>query len=146
MRQKIAKTRTQKSEALGEVPQAPISFDLFGTAPNSQGISEQANKQQVGGISAENPEIKDSISEEPAKSLGNKTEFSGETSQASNSSSSRPKTAQLQRFSAKPQISSLPGMSPKERHRYRVALGSEVLGTHLTLDQALLLANQSTHP
>jgi hypothetical protein len=48
-------------------------------------------------------------------------------------------------FSRKPQISSIPGISPKERNRYQVKVGSETLGTHLSIDEALLLANQSTH-
>ena len=45
----------------------------------------------------------------------------------------------------KPQISSIPGISPNQRDRYRVVLGDEVLGDRLTLDKAILLANQSTH-
>jgi hypothetical protein len=45
----------------------------------------------------------------------------------------------------KPQISSIPGISPKEHDRYRVVLGREILGERLTLDEALKLANQSTH-
>jgi hypothetical protein len=40
----------------------------------------------------------------------------------------------------KPQISSVPGISPKERNRYRVTLGNQVLGDRLTLDEALKLA------
>jgi hypothetical protein len=47
-------------------------------------------------------------------------------------------------FRHRPQIASTPGISPKERHRYRVVLGGEVLGERLTLDQAIALANQST--
>jgi hypothetical protein len=43
-------------------------------------------------------------------------------------------------FRQKPQILSIPGISPKELHRYRVILGSEVLGDRLTMDEALLLA------
>jgi hypothetical protein len=45
----------------------------------------------------------------------------------------------------KPQISSIPGISPKERDRYRVVLGREILGERLTLDEAIALANKSTH-
>jgi hypothetical protein len=45
----------------------------------------------------------------------------------------------------KPQIASIPGASLKERHRYRVTSGGEVLGDFLTLDEAIALANQSTH-
>jgi len=48
-------------------------------------------------------------------------------------------------FCRKPQIASIPGASHKELHRYRVILGSEVLGDRLTLDEAIALANQSTH-
>jgi hypothetical protein len=40
----------------------------------------------------------------------------------------------------KPQISSVPGVSPKERNRYRVMLGAQILGMHLTIDEALELA------
>jgi hypothetical protein len=39
----------------------------------------------------------------------------------------------------KRQISSIPGISPKERHRYQVTLGGEILGDRLTLDEALKL-------
>jgi hypothetical protein len=40
----------------------------------------------------------------------------------------------------KPQISSIAGISSKQRDRYRVMLGDEVLGDRLTLDEALELA------
>jgi hypothetical protein len=43
-------------------------------------------------------------------------------------------------FRHKPQIVSTPGVCPKERCRYRVILGNEVLGDRLTMDEALLLA------
>jgi hypothetical protein len=43
-------------------------------------------------------------------------------------------------FRHKPQIVSIPGVCPKERSRYRVVLGTEVLGDRLTMDEALLLA------
>jgi hypothetical protein len=39
----------------------------------------------------------------------------------------------------KPQISSISGISPKERHRYQLKLGDRVLGDWLTLDEALKL-------
>jgi hypothetical protein len=39
----------------------------------------------------------------------------------------------------KPQISSIPGLSPKERRRYRVMLGDVILGDLLTIDEALEL-------
>ena len=39
----------------------------------------------------------------------------------------------------KPQISSIPGISPKQRDRYRVMLGDEILGDFLTLDEAVIL-------
>ncbi len=48
-------------------------------------------------------------------------------------------------FRHKPQIVSTPGVCFKERCRYRVILGAEVLGERLTLDEAIALANQSTH-
>lgn len=43
-------------------------------------------------------------------------------------------------FRHKPQISSIPGISLKQRDRYRVMLGDEVMGDHLILDEALKLA------
>lgn len=43
----------------------------------------------------------------------------------------------------KPQISSIPGVSPKERDRYRVMIGDRILGDKLTLDEALKLAKHS---
>ncbi len=39
----------------------------------------------------------------------------------------------------KPQILSIPGISPKER-RYRVVLGDRILGDRLSLDEALRLS------
>jgi hypothetical protein len=45
----------------------------------------------------------------------------------------------------KAQIVSIPGVSPKERNRYRVIFGDEILGDQLTIAQAIALANQSTH-
>ena len=44
----------------------------------------------------------------------------------------------------KPQISGIPGISPKDRHRYRVIIGNEILGDRLNVDEAIALANQST--
>lgn len=41
----------------------------------------------------------------------------------------------------KPQVSGIPGIPPRERHRYRVTLGEEILGDRLTLDEAVTLAN-----
>ncbi len=140
MRQKIAKTQTKKSEALGEVSQAPICFDLLRKAPNFQGISEQASKPQIGAISTEKPKTEGSISEESANSPEFKAEFSGETSQALDSSVYQPKAPKLEAFTKKAQISTIPGISPRERHRYRVTFGSEVLGERLTVDEALKLA------
>ena len=40
----------------------------------------------------------------------------------------------------KAQISSIPGASPKERNRYRVTIGTRILGDRLTADQAQRLA------
>ena len=48
-------------------------------------------------------------------------------------------------FRQKPQIATISGVSPKKRNRYRVVLGDEVLGAQLTIEQAIALANQSTH-
>jgi len=45
----------------------------------------------------------------------------------------------------KPQISTIPGISVKQRDRYQVVLNDVVLGDRLTLDEAIALANQSTH-
>jgi hypothetical protein len=45
-------------------------------------------------------------------------------------------------FRQKPQILSIPGVSPKERHRYQVTLGGQVLGDHLSIDEALLLVKE----
>ncbi len=42
----------------------------------------------------------------------------------------------------KPQISSIPEISPKERRRYRVKLGDKILGDRLTLDEALKIAKR----
>jgi hypothetical protein len=47
-------------------------------------------------------------------------------------------------FSPKPQITSIPGASPKQRERYRVALGDEILGDFLNLDAAIELAKLNT--
>lgn len=44
--------------------------------------------------------------------------------------------------SQKPQIVSVSGLSPKERDRYRVVIGSEILGDRLTLDQAIKLVKR----
>lgn len=49
-----------------------------------------------------------------------------------------PQQAKL--FQQKPQISHISGAHPRERHRYRVMLGNEVLGDRLTIDEALKLA------
>jgi hypothetical protein len=54
--------------------------------------------------------------------------------------SPHPPALETRLFRQKPQILSIPGISPKELHRYRVILGSEVLGDRLTMDEALLLA------
>jgi hypothetical protein len=50
--------------------------------------------------------------------------------------------AETKLFSEKPQIVSIPGVPPKEQHRYRVTLGNQILGDRLTLDQALALAKR----
>jgi len=48
----------------------------------------------------------------------------------------------LGRSQEKPQISSIPGTHQRERHRYRVMLGDELLGDFLTVDQALTLVER----
>jgi hypothetical protein len=48
----------------------------------------------------------------------------------------------LDRNQQKPQIVSIPGISPKQRDRYRVMLGDDILGDRLTLDEALKLAKR----
>ena len=40
-------------------------------------------------------------------------------------------------FSPKPQISSIPGVSPKEKFRYQIVLNGKVLSSGLSLEQAL---------
>jgi hypothetical protein len=42
----------------------------------------------------------------------------------------------------KPQIVSVPGVSPKERNRYQVRLDNQILGDRLALDEALALAKR----
>lgn len=42
----------------------------------------------------------------------------------------------------RPQISSIPGILPKERDRYQVKLGDRVLGTHVSIDEALRIAKR----
>jgi hypothetical protein len=42
----------------------------------------------------------------------------------------------------KAQIESIPGISPRERHRYRVVLNGEILGDKLTSDEAIELAKR----
>jgi hypothetical protein len=42
----------------------------------------------------------------------------------------------------KPQIVSIPGISPKRRDRYRVMIGERILGDNLSLDEALILAKR----
>ena len=41
-----------------------------------------------------------------------------------------------------PQISSIPGISPKQRDRYQVVFRDQVLGNHLTLDEAIALVKR----
>lgn len=142
MRKKTSKT---KSESLGKSSQTTICSSLLGIAPNSQVNSQQDTKQQNGSISAGKPEIEATTSKESAKSLGTKSEFPSKSSQAPSSSVFQPKSPQLQRFPKKPQISSIPGIAPKERCRYRVTLGDQILGDFLTIDEAIALANRSTH-
>jgi hypothetical protein len=76
----------------------------------------------------------------------------GKTAQKRQSRQSKKKSPQqLELFAApntglslkiKPQIASIPGVPPKERHRYRVLLGREILGDQLTLDEAIALAKR----
>jgi len=53
----------------------------------------------------------------------------------------------LDRNQQKSQIVSIPGISVKRRDRYRLMRGDgdEVLADFLSLDEAIALANQSTH-
>jgi hypothetical protein len=46
----------------------------------------------------------------------------------------------LNRNQQKPQISSIPGISPKRRDRYRVMLGHRILGDFLNIDEAIALS------
>ena len=43
---------------------------------------------------------------------------------------------------ARPQISSAPGVSPKDPKRYGVKVGDKILGDRLTLDEGLALAKR----
>lgn len=43
-------------------------------------------------------------------------------------------------FRSKPQISSVPGVLPKEPRRYRVSVDGQILAEKLTLDEALRVA------
>jgi hypothetical protein len=54
--------------------------------------------------------------------------------------------SQSELFSRKPQISSIPGISPRERNRYRVTLGDEVIGDRLDLDEALKVTKFGLRP
>ena len=45
-------------------------------------------------------------------------------------------------FRHKPQIVSIPGISPKERNRYRVTLGGQVLGEMLSINEAVEMAKR----
>jgi len=45
----------------------------------------------------------------------------------------------LDRNQQKPQIVSVPGISPKQRDRYRLMRGDEVLADFLSLDEAIAL-------
>lgn len=50
------------------------------------------------------------------------------------------KSPQAAFYSNLPQISSTPGISPKQPNRYRVVVDDEVLGDRLTAEEAILLA------
>jgi hypothetical protein len=43
-------------------------------------------------------------------------------------------------FRHKPQILSIPGIPPKERNRYRVMQGTQIIADQLTIDEALNVA------
>ncbi|MDP8966873.1 MAG: hypothetical protein M3O33_23375 [Cyanobacteriota bacterium] len=45
-------------------------------------------------------------------------------------------------FCQNPQIATIPGVSPKEKPRYRVMLASEIWGDRLNLDEALNLVKR----
>jgi hypothetical protein len=40
----------------------------------------------------------------------------------------------------KPQVSSIPGVSPKERRRYQVKIGDRIIASHLDIDDALAIS------
>jgi hypothetical protein len=46
----------------------------------------------------------------------------------------------------KPQIVSVPGTSPKERDRYRVMIGNEILGDRLSVNEALRVVKRGAKP
>jgi hypothetical protein len=60
--------------------------------------------------------------------------------------SSQKPASQSELFSRKPQISSIPGISPRERNRYRVTLGDKVIGDRLDLDEAIKVAKFGLRP
>jgi hypothetical protein len=69
MREKAARTRTKKSEALGKSPQTAICSSSLEISPNSQANLKQRTEQQSGDISVEKPKFEVNIPKESAKSL-----------------------------------------------------------------------------
>jgi hypothetical protein len=59
-----------------------------------------------------------------------------------NHSQTQPQSPEATLFRHKPQIVSIPGISPKERNRYRVTLGDQVLGEKLSINEAVEMAKR----
>ena len=56
------------------------------------------------------------------------------------SSNKKPNASDTCIFNSKPQIKSIPAISPREKHRYRVVLDGVILGDKLSLEEALAAA------
>jgi hypothetical protein len=139
---KLNKKPNIQTEIIGKSPKAAVCSNFLEKAPNTQGISKQASKQQVGGISPKNPELEGCIPGQSAKSPEIKSEFPGKASKPSDNSVFQQKTPQLPIFARrrKPQICSRPNVLPGAKNRYRVVFGDRILGDFLTLDEALALS------
>jgi hypothetical protein len=130
---KLNKKPNIQTEIIGKSPKAAVCSNFLEKAPNTQGISKQASKQQLGAISTEKPKNEGSILGESA----NSPEF-----KAADNSVFQQKTPQLPIFARrrKPQICSRPNVLPGAKNRYRVVFGDRILGDFLTLDEALALS------
>lgn len=144
---KKAQIPIANSEIIGNSQKTLICSDSLELSPNLQGKSEHHPNSPFPSILGRPTETKGSISGESAKYPESQTEVFGKSAQAPNSSRSQPEARQIHIFSktSKPQIATTPGLSPKERNRYRVIFGTEILGDKLSLDEALKLAKRGKH-